>query len=238
MVISIVALLIALLLPAIKQARESARATACLSNVRQIGHAFHYYAADWEDRLPFRRVGLTKFWADDLLLYLSGGRVFRCPSSTGTNAWGKIPEDFAGTEGNISSFGPDGLGNLGCWDYAYSLRTFGAGGIGDYGQNQNVDLSGPWEASNGEIFGQNHVMLFGEGRLRDDQGFESYEEPGEYIYEHYPNGSDMTRRHLDGANNFFCDGHARLISYDELREHGEYWGAGNVYDVYPGWGVY
>ncbi len=51
-VISIIALLIALLLPAIKRAREAARLVQCLSNVRQIGISFHAYAADNKNRAP------------------------------------------------------------------------------------------------------------------------------------------------------------------------------------------
>src|SRR5687767_2352078 len=45
-VIGIIAILISILLPALSKARESARRTACLSNLRSIGQAFHIYAAE------------------------------------------------------------------------------------------------------------------------------------------------------------------------------------------------
>jgi len=45
-VISIIALLISILLPALASARQSSRAVACLSNVRQMGIAETSYAAD------------------------------------------------------------------------------------------------------------------------------------------------------------------------------------------------
>ena len=48
-VISIIALLIGILLPALGAARETARTSACLSNVRQIGIASYSYAADNKD---------------------------------------------------------------------------------------------------------------------------------------------------------------------------------------------
>ena len=49
-VISITALLIGILLPAVGKARDNARVSLSRSNLRQIGVALHSYAADWQDR--------------------------------------------------------------------------------------------------------------------------------------------------------------------------------------------
>lgn len=51
-VISIIALLIALLVPSLSRARELARSTACLSNLRQIGQATAAYSNKNKDWLP------------------------------------------------------------------------------------------------------------------------------------------------------------------------------------------
>src|SRR4051812_46746010 len=51
-VIGIIALLIAILLPALRRARDAAVGTACLSNLRQIGLAFHLYADENRGWLP------------------------------------------------------------------------------------------------------------------------------------------------------------------------------------------
>lgn len=51
-VISIIALLIGLLLPALARARDAARQSACLSGVRQNALGFMYYANDWNDWYP------------------------------------------------------------------------------------------------------------------------------------------------------------------------------------------
>src|SRR5436190_1860246 len=54
-VIAIIAILAAVLFPVFAQAKEAAKKTACLSNLRQIGVAFTLYLNDSDDRLPDRR---------------------------------------------------------------------------------------------------------------------------------------------------------------------------------------
>ncbi len=49
-VISIIALLIGILLPAVGKARDNARVSVSKSNLRQMGVAMHSYASDWADR--------------------------------------------------------------------------------------------------------------------------------------------------------------------------------------------
>lgn len=51
-VIAIMALLAALLLPALSNARQAVKGTACISNLKQWGTATHLYANDNEDFLP------------------------------------------------------------------------------------------------------------------------------------------------------------------------------------------
>src|SRR2546421_3355378 len=51
-VIGIIALLIAILLPALSRARESAKNAQCLSNLRQLGTVYQFYANDYKDQIP------------------------------------------------------------------------------------------------------------------------------------------------------------------------------------------
>ena len=51
-VIAIIAILAAILFPVFAQAREKARQTACLNNMKQLGTAFQVYMADYDGRLP------------------------------------------------------------------------------------------------------------------------------------------------------------------------------------------
>jgi prepilin-type N-terminal cleavage/methylation domain-containing protein len=51
-VIAIIAILAAILFPVFAQAREKARQTTCLSNLKQIGLAFKMYVQDFDERWP------------------------------------------------------------------------------------------------------------------------------------------------------------------------------------------
>jgi prepilin-type N-terminal cleavage/methylation domain-containing protein/prepilin-type processing-associated H-X9-DG protein len=52
-VIAVIAILAALLLPALASAKEKARKIACTSNLRQIGIAIHTYSSDYNGKIPY-----------------------------------------------------------------------------------------------------------------------------------------------------------------------------------------
>lgn len=71
-VISIIALLIGILLPALSRARDAARAGICVSNMRQILVASEIYQNDWNDAMPIKP-------ADGMMMghnsYTHGGKM-------------------------------------------------------------------------------------------------------------------------------------------------------------------
>jgi len=83
-VIAVIAVLAGLLLPALSRAKESARSTSCLTNIRQIGLASVTYSLDENGHLPwFRNWLFTKpgdLTTGRLYPYLSSKAVYLCPS--------------------------------------------------------------------------------------------------------------------------------------------------------------
>lgn len=57
-VISIIAVLAAILFPVFARAKEAARKTQCINNLKQLGTAFGLYASDHDDRIPGITEGL------------------------------------------------------------------------------------------------------------------------------------------------------------------------------------
>jgi prepilin-type N-terminal cleavage/methylation domain-containing protein len=76
-VIGIIAILIAILLPALRRARDAGTSTACLNNLRQIGITIHIYANDSKGWFPsggpnrdfrLRSKGMVLTWPERLVL--------------------------------------------------------------------------------------------------------------------------------------------------------------------------
>ena len=106
-VIAIIAILAAMLLPALSKAREKARAISCVSGMKQIGLAFVMYCQDnnaitpigyvpaantgeqvsWQYKLPIYIGPQSTFWKVKGTYSVPDG-VWHCPSATGyTTNW-------------------------------------------------------------------------------------------------------------------------------------------------------
>ena len=66
-VIAIIAILAAMLLPALSRARARAKATTCMNNLKSLGIIFAMYAQDWYSMIPMRRG--TVYWIDMIEAY-------------------------------------------------------------------------------------------------------------------------------------------------------------------------
>jgi len=101
-VIAIIAILAAILFPVFAQARESARMSSCLSNIKQIGLAWNMYAQDYDETYPLSRslgypssddcayadpngssgLPLPRInWRAEVQPYIKNKQIYACPSN-------------------------------------------------------------------------------------------------------------------------------------------------------------
>lgn len=103
-VIAIIAILAALLFPVFSRARAKAQATACLSNLRQIGFAVRMYAYDADGVFPprFTETEPIVFYWDLVNPYVKNEQIWFCPAEGqrelnlrhyGLNCYDKYPGD-------------------------------------------------------------------------------------------------------------------------------------------------
>ncbi|MBV6459225.1 MAG: hypothetical protein HONBIEJF_02370 [Fimbriimonadaceae bacterium] len=137
-VTGIVAVLSGMLFPVFAKAKDTAKAAECLSNVRQVGVAWHLYANDADERACLSYYYLDNFsreiawdfelrWDDPerpetkpglLARYAREGRLHRCPTFHGER-WGR---PHTGMAYNVSFIGGDVLSGR---------REAAVGSIGD-----------------------------------------------------------------------------------------------------------
>lgn len=195
-VISIIGLLMGLAVPALSRAREYAKRTKCLSNVRQLRVALQLYVDGDDGRVPPRDYDAGAVWVDRLEPYYRDRKLLRCPS------------DPRGTEqsylmnGFIDYFVMKSFN--GNWD-----EFFGAYKTGGF---DSVQLSG--------IPRPSQTITFGEKR-EDDKG-DAYMDiwPPQYGSDHLTevaHGKHRmgSRQRAGGANYAFADGSARYLKFGE-----------------------
>ena len=86
-VIAIIAILAAILFPVFARAREKARQTSCLSNIKQISLGILMYAQDYDEK--FQNLGMCgapagapQKWWDCTLPYTKNNQIYLCPSAS------------------------------------------------------------------------------------------------------------------------------------------------------------
>lgn len=105
-VIAIIAILAAILFPVFAKAREKARQTSCLSNLKQIGLATLQYVQDYGGRMPqYSRVSSISHTAQVKVdPYINNLQIWACPSGSAVyyyyfDNWPGAPQPFLGSYG-------------------------------------------------------------------------------------------------------------------------------------------
>jgi prepilin-type N-terminal cleavage/methylation domain-containing protein/prepilin-type processing-associated H-X9-DG protein len=208
-VISIIALLVGILLPALGAARRSAQTSKCLSNVRQIAMASQYYANDFDDYLPlipsFNRQGDQVYLLNS---YLGGDQIFLCPSAEATSSSGQLwnwqGPNFFGNGRYESKFKPKFPTEL-LWNNIPKYT--------DYKLNDNIGttqaLNTPPDGVIDRPIGQLPYTTWTVVAIDIDWG--STNEDGSI------RNQDIAR-HGNGENLSFLDGHSERLDRKEYRD--------------------
>jgi len=185
-VVAIIAILAAILLPALSKARERARQAVCMSNLKQMGLAAMMYAEDYNDWIPLYNDGQK--WMTRLAFYLGGGTwnwgwtsntpkyirdIFVCPSGKKEIIWGL--------------------------NYLYNKRT----GFYGSGQYPTYPYLGPRKLSKVSNPSKVYLILDGKNKTVNDYGIDNN-----------PNRVDY--RHVGRANVLWVDLHVSSASYQEI----------------------
>lgn len=241
-VIAIIAILAAILFPVFAQARESARKTTCLSNVKQIGLAVMMYSTDYDDTPAetgwdgpcssptpdsngYYAVGDAYFsgvfsFPIATAPYIKSWPLFSCPSDPDKGGFNKtgsycyeaqllavnMPQSYSGMRNDVNAM----------------LRSFPLSYAGNYLLSQTYDPGKSRNTYRGEKMHpiaayQYPANLFYAADVGTSLSSNGTLFAGWYIAPGYGNSPDgkgrwpKGKRHMEGRNWIFCDGHAKFL---------------------------
>ncbi len=218
-VIAIIAILAAILFPVFAQAREKARATACVSNMKQIGLAMMSYSQDYDETYVANvsRTGSTfsgtnrnwLYWAAAIQPYMKTTGLFECPSAVRTNTGGSGGIDYRWENDGAWSSAPPGV--------RYPWRQVGANErivnvINNINQDQvSVPLSDVARPADLLLVADSAMVLVADGArvMNSNHTFNTWSD--------YPVAPDPRfARHTGGASIVYGDGHAKWAAQRSL----------------------
>ncbi len=239
-VISIIALLVSILMPALSKAREQAKAAVCLTQVKQWTQIFMMYTQENEDRFWLEKGNVAEtLWMGVLVDYYDDVDELRvCPSATkGTNDSVNNPRYYGNTKEcwgssdetvNTNGYFPPGVyGSYGINHWINDLNeSIFSGWKGPDNQwrkmpAKNADMvpmvgDCAWYGSNPDIDAVPGGTISGITDITETWNKDNPPEGtglGSWAY-------DMTRftmnRHSGGINMGFADGSTRKVEVPEL----------------------
>jgi prepilin-type N-terminal cleavage/methylation domain-containing protein/prepilin-type processing-associated H-X9-DG protein len=198
-VIAIIAILAAILFPVFARAREKARQTACLSNVKQIMLGVLMYTSDWDERFPgaWAQNTSSNLWSAAIEPYVKNAQLFQCPSGTYASGWGgwdRAPRTMYGYN---------------C-DVANKALCNGGRSIGVVQQPATVIMLGDmwnsyWFADRG--------FNYGDGRLNPVAGISCW---GGSRCPIWDGSTFLPNCHNEGGNYAHVDGHAKFYRPSQI----------------------
>ena len=206
-VIAIIAILAAILFPVFARARENARRSSCLSNMKQIGLGVIQYTQDYDEKYPIGRDLGGIGWAGQTLPYIKSSQIFVCPSDTKPNS--ANPQISYAYNSAI-------VYPIGSWK-GPSIAAFNASSltvlafeVTNSTWDPNTDTVNPYSPAGNGYNGVNNIR---ESTVRYATGIMSSSGSTPASLQSY---DAVTGRHLDTSNFLFVDGHVKSLRGERI----------------------
>jgi prepilin-type N-terminal cleavage/methylation domain-containing protein/prepilin-type processing-associated H-X9-DG protein len=228
-VIAIIAILAAMLLPALASAKRKAQESYCLNSLRQLGIAFVLYVGESNDVMPGSASHGAGWQREDWIYWQGGAGTFTPPTCTQASPpLSKSPIALQINVSNTNSVNsifrcPADISNVGrqtytgwtpYYNYSYSLNCQGNGttNFGVASQWINCSTWVPFKYS--RIRHPSDLILLAEEPTdltpkEMPPGYTTVIDDGRWL----PGPNPITMRHSKKGNVNFADGHSEKIDY-------------------------
>lgn len=209
-VISIIALLVTILLPALQSARASGRAIACGSNMRQFGIGLSVFQNDFDGKLVMVDPDCSGYTGnnshDRWYVQVVNEGYLSNPTTNVFQRWDVNKIELLNCPETGPKFEIDALGNLDKTSYSMNTRL---GGVGQSWERLDQQLAGTggyvWPGIT-DVIGPSETVYIGEQRFRSPT---SYSHGGFIPVEATQSAPwrEVGDHHVSSANYLFMDGH-------------------------------
>jgi prepilin-type N-terminal cleavage/methylation domain-containing protein/prepilin-type processing-associated H-X9-DG protein len=225
-VVAVIAILAAILFPVFARARENARRSSCMSNLKQIGLSMMMYVQDNDEhltpqannnaniRLPNGDNSPTAYWYQMLYAYMKNIQILNCPSET-TKVW-----TSGGYESTVPvPYGINYVQPAACYDAYGSYTKCGVQMAPANAAGANL---GAIEDPSGTLLivdSKYYILQFDHAQTAE-QAESSGQAGGLGACSHsgssYNYAGCVSARHLGTANVLFVDGHVKSMQWQTL----------------------